>query len=468
MPNQEKKPKIGLLPLYLELYDCVMPQAREKAENFYDTIVSELEKRGVEVVRSNVCRLRAETEEAVDKLVQNGADLLVTLHLAYSPSLESVDTLARLRLPLVVLDTTPAFGYGPRQDPGELMYNHGIHGVQDLCNMLLRKGKHFQLEVGHWEKSDVLDRVVDWAKAALLVTKIRRGRVGLIGRPFDGMGDFMVSPDILRGTIGIETVTTDFASLTTFLPEEGASEVREEIEWDLMNFAAPGLTREAHVASARASLAVRRWVDLEEANAFTFNFANLRRSAGFPTAPFLEASKAMASGKGYAGEGDILTAALVGALVSRYPGTTFTEMFCPDWEGDTILLSHMGEINLRLSDGKPTLVQKEMPWIDAECPPIIPASRLRGGNAVLVNLAPASDDEYRLILAPVRVVQIEGEDTMTDSIRGWLSPPTTVSDFLREFSRAGGTHHSALAYDAPLEELVRFGKLMNWDLVVIK
>ncbi|MDZ7837486.1 MAG: hypothetical protein U5N58_05810 [Actinomycetota bacterium] len=49
------------------------------------------------------------------------------------------------------------------------------------------------------------------------------------------------------------------------------------------------------------------------------NFSKINSRSGFPTIPFLEASKAMARGTGYAGEGDIITAALVGALLSLYP-----------------------------------------------------------------------------------------------------------------------------------------------------
>ena len=63
----------------------------------------------------------------------------------------------------------------------------------------------------------------------------------------------------------------------------------------------------------------------------------------------------MERGGGYAGEGDVLTAGLVGALMSVYPETTFTEMFCPDWKEDKILLSHMGESNPRLASWKPLL-----------------------------------------------------------------------------------------------------------------
>ncbi|MCL4377237.1 MAG: hypothetical protein M1409_02460 [Actinobacteria bacterium] len=45
------------------------------------------------------------------------------------------------------------------------------------------------------------------------------------------------------------------------------------------------------------------------------NFSVLTADSGFPTIPFLEASKSMARGIGYAGEGDVLTAALTGSLI---------------------------------------------------------------------------------------------------------------------------------------------------------
>lgn len=56
--------------------------------------------------------------------------------------------LADTRLPIIVCDTTPSYSYGPEQHPDELMYNHGIHGVQDMFNLLVRNGKPFTIEVG--------------------------------------------------------------------------------------------------------------------------------------------------------------------------------------------------------------------------------------------------------------------------------------------------------------------------------
>jgi len=78
-----------------------------------------------------------------------------------------------------------------------------------MCNLLIRNGKSFRIEAGHWSESDVLDRVADGVKAAKIAKKLRNAKVGSIGKPFDGMGDFRVPADELRRTIGIDALFVD-------------------------------------------------------------------------------------------------------------------------------------------------------------------------------------------------------------------------------------------------------------------
>ncbi|MDO8587386.1 MAG: hypothetical protein Q7T82_10130 [Armatimonadota bacterium] len=480
------KPKIGLLPLYIELYDRALPEVRPRIDAFSSTIAFQLEKRGMDVVTAPVCRLEPEFAAAVSSFEQAACDAIVTLHLAYSPSLESARVLAQTKLPLIVLDTTPTYSYGPAQDPTELMFNHGIHGVQDMCNVLIRNSKRFQIEAGHWEKSDVLDRVAGWARGAAVAAAMRRARVGIIGSPFKGMGDFAVPTDDLRSTIGVETIACDPAVIRALVPEPDAPEVREEIDSDPNSFLSNGLDMEKRRETARACLAVRRWLAQENLSAFTMNFLETDKSSGLPTVPFLEASKAMSRGVGYAGEGDVLTAALVGALLSAFPDTTFTEMFCPDWAGNSIFLNHMGEMNVNLAVGKPLLRVMDFPWTDAD-DPVFAVGRFRGGEAVLVNLAPGPDNlsrgnglarptdrassksvpaggrvSYTLVVAPVEMLYIKGKDNMGTLIHGWFRPEIPIAQFLEEYSRAGGTHHLALVYGDIADDIMRFGEIMGW------
>jgi L-arabinose isomerase len=442
-----------------------MADKRPRIESFYRQIAEALQTRGLDVLTAPVCRLRKEFQAAVRGFERGGAQAIVTLHLAYSPSLESADALAASSLPVIVCDTTPTYGYGPDQDPDELMYNHGIHGVQDLCNLLLRRGKPFQLEVGHWQRSDVLDRVARDVLAARLASRMHCARAGLIGEPFPGMGDFYVAPSDLKKTIGIQTRLLSPSRFRRLAASVTQEELDREREQDRQRFEFREVGPEAYERSLRVGLAVERWVAEERLDAFSFNFLSVSRARGLDTVPFLAASKLLAKGVGYGGEGDLLTASLVGALASVYPETSFTEMFCPDWEHGTIYLSHMGELNWRLAEGKPLLLEMDYRWSDTGNPVFL-CGRFKPGGFVLVNLAPMREG-YRLIIAPAEMLPVAGQDRMERSIRGWFRPSLPVPDFLAAYSRLGGTHHLALSYGAAVQTIEAFGRMMDWETAVV-
>lgn len=461
-----KKAKAGILPLYIKLYDDCDPAWRKPLEKFLKTVRSELKKRGLEAACAPVCRTRREFESAVRKLEQGGADALVTCHLAYSPSLESIDTLAGTRLPLVVLDTTPDAAAGPELSPSFIMNNHGIHGVQDMCNLLLRRGKAFTIEAGHWQTSDVMDRVATHVRAARIASALRTARVGLVGKAFAGMGDFSVEPEQLQADLGVTVVAVDPQAVAALLPAEGDKAVRREMASDLKRFDADKIDPALHAQTSRAGLALRRWIEKESLSAFSINFQTVTRRSGIPAMPFLEISKAITRGLGYAGEGDTLTAALNGAVASVFPETSFTEMFCPDWKGERIFLSHMGEMNLALAERKPVLFEKD--WIFSNAmKPVCAAGCYKPGQAVFFNLAPQRDG-YALILIPVDMVSEGDTDTFRHTIRGWMKPSRPVARLLEDYSRAGGTHHAGLAYGNALPVLKSFGAMMGFAVVCLE
>ena len=462
-----RKTKVGLLPLYIELYDDCAADKRPRMQRFYDQIAAALERAGLDVIRAPICRVKKEFAAAIRTFERGQADALVTLHLAYSPSLESAEALATTHLPVIVLDTTPTFEFGPTQDPAEVMFNHGIHGVQDMCNLLIRNGKPFAMEAGHWQESDVMARVVQQARAARIVTALRQARVGLIGSAFKGMGDFAVSAAELKRTIGATVVPASATRFRRVVAGLSERDIANEVARDGQRFAVTPAQSQAHTLTVRAGLPVRRWIEEERLTAFSFNFLVAGPQAGLPTVPFLEASLAMARGVGYAGEGDVLTAALVGALAGVCP-TTFTEMFCPDWKRGRVFLSHMGEVNVDLlAEARPRLSERTFSWPEGRRP-LAAVGCLRAGPAVFVNLAPLGGDRYRLILAPGAMTAGGRGDRMSDTVHGWFRPGLPVDRFLESYSKAGGTHHAALVYGEELEMLCRTGHFLGAETVILE
>ena len=460
-----KKPIIGLLPLYLKLYDDTSPEQRQAFRPFLESVEKGFRERGVEVISSEICRLSGEFAEAVDLFEQGQVDCIVTLHLAYSPSLECIDALSKTRLPILVLDATmDAHAYS---DGAWISYNHGIHGVQDMCNMLIRRSKDFVIEAGHIETSDVLDRVVRHIKGAKMANQMKNSRVGRIGEAFAGMGDFAVEPSILREVIGMTVLPATPQQIAKFLPDEDDPEVEAEVEKDRAQFDVSQVSSESHRLAVRTGLAVRKWIEKENLTALSINFLEITKAGKLPVMPFLEISKAMSRGLGYAGEGDVLTAALVGSMASVLGGVSFTEMFCPDWQDNMIFLSHMGEINIDLAGAQPVLLEKAWPYTDAK-PPVFTAAAFKPGDAVFADLAPGPDDTFSLIISPVTLVAEKTEVKLAKSVRGWMKPCLPIEEFLAAYSEAGGTHHAAISYGDVVQELSSFSKMMGWQIIVIE
>src|SRR5574340_345535 len=253
-----RAPRVALLPLYLELYDRVLPKLRDSFAPFLRGLTAAFSEAGVEVTALPICRLREEFQRALAQASASRPDLLVTLHLAYSPSLESADALAATDLPLLLLDATPDISFDQQTDPALLLTNHGIHGVQDLANLLLRRGKPFQIVAGHLSDPRLLARASGVARAALAAQRFRHTQAVRIGPAFAGMGDFQVDEAVLArlGITVAQIGLDDLVPAAAAVPEEeiAAEVARDRERYDVQ---APA---EVHRRSAKLGLGVRAYL----------------------------------------------------------------------------------------------------------------------------------------------------------------------------------------------------------------
>jgi len=460
--------KIGLLPLYVKLYDDVTPDIRPRLNKFYEKIAVEFEKRGLEVVRSEFCRLSNEFKATVKKFEREKVDAMVTIHMAYSPSLESIEALCDTSLPIIVLDTTETLEFTNEQDDGEIMYCHGIHGVMDMCSMLTQRGVEYAIAAGHWQESDVIDRVCGYVRASGAAKALKISKVGLVGESFAGMGDFRVGYGELAERFGIKVVQPSTEDLRFFYDSVTEEEIEAEksSNKELYNFADNIIERE-YTESVRSCLAMRKYIAANELTAFSINFLKIGpNDAGITSMPFIETCKSMQNGIGYAGEGDVMTAAFTGAFLQGYKDTTFVEIFCPDWKNNMLFLSHMGEVNYGIADCKPLISRAGRKYASEDEFPYAGYTRMKGGKGVYVNISRARDD-YRLFVAPAEMVSYD-KDNFDGAIRGWMKPEGyTTAEFLEEHSKWGATHHSIFVYGATVDEIEYFGKLLQIETIIL-
>ena len=463
-----KKIKVGFLPLYIKLYDDTDPKLRDPMVAHMEKLAAMLEAQGLELTRTeDVCCTKEQFEAAVSLFNTEDVAAVVTLHLAYSPSLESIDALLKLKAPIVVLDTTPDYELiRVAKTENRIMNNHGIHGVQDMCNMLKRNGKGYYICAGHAEHSNVIAEVAGMCRAAAVKKAYSTMKIGSVGGSFTGMGDFLISDERYKQDIGAEVTYMTPEAVKEYYAKVTDEEVAAEIAKDKETYDVDVSYTEEYKFATKSGLAIRKWMQDKGLGSVTVNFLTLD-ICGLPKMPFPECCKVLERGQGYAGEGDVLTAGLVGALFAAYPHTTFTEMFCPDWEKDVILMSHMGESNPNLAQWKPHVRNCEFGY--NSCGNTVGMySCAKEGDVTLINLAPMNDS-FTLILCPGKMLNVGLQDgAYSAATQGWYQPQWPIDEFLKAYSMEGGTHHCAMVYDAALEELEAFGQMMGFDVVVIE
>ena len=460
-----EKVKIGFLPLYVKLYDDGAPTMRVRIDAFAEKIAGLLgEAPDVEVIKGDICRLEEEFAGTVAEFEAAGADCIVTLHLAYSPSLQSEKVLKNTDLPIIILDTTPNYAFTDDDDLS-ISYNHGIHGVQDMCNLLVRNKKPFFIEAGHYEKSDVIDRVVKRAKGIKAANAFKSAKVGRIGGEFAGMGDFLVD-DAVYEKLGIKRVEMTPQEVGRYMSAVTENEIDAQIAEDSQKYEVdPEMDEAFKRRGIQGDLAVRHWIEEKQLTAFTANFLNIKKDFGLAGMPFAEANRAMERGIGYAGEGDILTAALVGALMRVSREVSFVEMFCPDWKNDVIFISHMGEMNTALAAGKPKYMVKPMKYSDIDA--IWLCGTYKEGVATLLDLAPLGGEKFRVIASQVEMKTPDCDKFRGNTTCGWFKPGKNIGDFLSDYSLLGGTHHLSLLYGDMRKTAETFAQSMNFEYIEI-
>ncbi len=467
--NTIKRPKAGLVPFYLKLYDDLMPEYRAGFDCLINDITTSLSKRGIDICAAPVCRVATEFENAINMLENENVDCLLTVHLAYSPSLESINSFCHTKLPIVIMDTTMDVDFGIKVSPDRIMYNHGVHGVMDFASMLLRHSRNFEITAGHIADDKMLDTTACLIRAAAAAGAMGKSKMLRVSDAFSGMGDFTVCEDVMTEKLGITVNQITLDTLDEYIEKVSDDVVMAEVAKDRKLYECVADST-AHEQSVRVGLGLRAIIDEGDYSGFSVNFLAFDRSdRPANTMPFLEISKAMARGIGYAGEGDVLTAALVGALARAFNQVTFTEIFCPDWTGDSLFLSHMGEISPSIASGQPRIISKPF-FSGGSLDPAVLTCVANPGPAVFVNLAPGPNNSFSLIVAPVEILA-ENDDLdpiMRDIVRIWVKPQGSISTFLEAYSRAGGTHHSALVLGNHVKAIAAFGRFCGLNVVQIE
>ncbi|MCK4601026.1 MAG: hypothetical protein KAU28_01075, partial [Phycisphaerae bacterium] len=349
---------------------------------------------------------RKDIDAAVAACEAAGADALLVMLLTYSPSLLALPALKRTHLPIVVWNTQELRAVGEGFDSAAMLDNHGVHGTQDLASVLGRSGVKFEYVTSHLGDAGGIEKLGDFFAAAAAVRKLRASRIGLMGYPFPGMGDFAVETDKITAALGCRCVKLSVEDYIDRAAAAGQKETAELVATYRESYdVADDLTDEDLQATARVELALRGMVGDNKLDAITYQFLSFGENDRTPTVPFVAASRLMAEGIGFGGEGDLIGAAGTSLLNWLKPPASFAEMFTIDFEGNAVFMSHMGEANVAMArtDRKVRLVARQVPITPTRHRQLALVTSFQPGAATLCALTLGPAERWRLVAAQMAI-----------------------------------------------------------------
>jgi L-arabinose isomerase len=437
---------VGLLALSLELYETLAPELRREREQWVQREVLPVLRQGAEVRFEQAVFRTADVAAAVARYEAAEVDALLVLLLSYSPSQVALPALQRTRLPIVIWNTQELFAVDSSYSLTDLFANHAVHGTQDLSNVLTRTGVPFHYVTSHARDPDGQAELQDFFQAAAAARKLRSCRIGLLGYPFPGMGDFAVDTTHLLASLGCSwTILTIEDYIRRAAAAEPAQVARQVLEYRETYDVAGTVTEADLTSTARVELALRGMVRDHQLDAVTYQFLAFGDDERTPTVPFVAASRLMADGIGFGGEGDLIAAASTAFFNWLQPPATFSEIFTIDFGGQSVLMSHMGEANVAMArrDRRVPLVARPTPITRTRDRQLALVTSLAPGPATFGALTLGPGNRWRLLAAPVTIDDFGPLPSLCVP-HFKIRPAGEVRQFLTRYAACGGPHHNVV------------------------
>ncbi len=469
MTTGPRRPKVGLLALTLELYESLDPALRADRDRWVRESVLPALEQFADVEFDGAVFRREDVERVVGGFEAAGADALLVMLLTYSPSQIALPALKATRLPIIVWNTQELFAVDEAFDGPKMSANHGVHGTQDLANVLLRGEVPFAYVTSHMSDPGGLTELADFVVAAAAVRRLRGARLGILGYPFPGMGDFALDTTHMAATLGCGATVMSMEEYIRRAEEAPDPAVEALVAEYRSTYEVDGEVADADLdATARVEIALRGMVSERALDGFTYQFLAFGDDERTPTVPFVAASRLIADGLGFGGEGDLIAAAGSALLGWLMPPASFTEMFTVDYAGNSVWMSHMGECNVAMArrDRRVRLLARSSPITRTRHGQLALVTALEPGPATLMSLTLGPGSTWRLIASRMDISDWGPLDGMAVP-HFKLEPEGDVRDFLTGYATAGGPHHCAVCFGDARARIHTAAHLLDADYVEV-
>jgi len=351
--------------------------------------------------------------------------------------------------------------------------NQSAHGDREYGFINARLNKKNDVVVGYWERAEVQTQISEWMDVAVAYNESSNIKVARFGDNMRNVG--VTEGDKIEAQIQFGWTVDyfgigDLVQYVNAVTDEEINSLFDEYA-NLYEFDYGTYSKEDGEGSVKVQIsyeiAIKRFLDEGGYNAFTSNFEDLH---GMKQLPGLAVQRLMAQGYGFAGEGDWKTAALdrLMKVMSHNQSTGFMEDYTYELTAgkESILQSHMLEVDPTLANNKPTILVSPLGIGGGEDP-----ARLvfdgKAGDGVVVSMVDLGT-HFKLLINEVAAFEPTEEAPNLPVARVLWEVKPNFHEGVKAWIENGGGHHTVVSLNLTTEQIISYAKLVDLEYVVIK
>ncbi len=399
---------------------------------------------------------------------------IITWMHTFSPAKMWIAGLKSLRKPLLHLHTQFQREIPWSEIDMDFMnLNQSAHGDREFGYIVSRMKKPRKVVVGHWQDSEVHERIAVWMRVCAGWNDAQNLRLIRFGDNMNNVavtdGD-RVEAEIALGYHVDYCPVGNLAEVVSRITETEIDRLVDDYgkHYDFSQDCQKSGPKHGQVReAARIEIALRQILVEWNAKAFTTNFDALH---GLNQLPGLASQRLMGEGYGFGAEGDWKTAALVRLMKVMSQGlgggSSFLEDYVYHFKGKgASLQAHMLEICPTLTKERPRIDVHAL-GIGGKADParlVFTAEVGTGITATVVDMG----DRFRMIANEVDCLKPEADLPKLPVARAFWTPRPDLKTAAAAWIYAGGTHHTAFSFALTREYLEDYAEIAGIELLLI-
>jgi len=352
--------------------------------------------------------------------------------------------------------------------------NQSAHGDREFGFLMSRLRLKRKVIVGHWQDSEVLERIGTWTRAAA-------GWHDWQGAKFVRFGDNMRYVAVTEGDkveaelkFGYSVNTHGVADLVKMISDVKEAAITKlcdhySAQYKLATSLRKGNNQHSALReAAKIELGLRKFLQQGNYKGFTDTFEDLH---GLVQLPGIAAQRLMSDGFGFGAEGDWKTAALVRAMKTMATGLKGGNSFMEDYtyhfdpKNKMVLGAHMLEICESIAEGKPSCEIHPL-TIGGKADPVRLVFNVAAGPAINASIVDMGN-RFRLLVNEVQAVRPPQDLPKLPVARVLWKPYPDMQTGCAAWILAGGAHHTCYSQNLGAEHLEDFANMAGIEYLAI-